>query len=240
MDSLGKNSGESEAHLRLKRLALVWAQAHGYSACGVEVTLPRCRYRADVAAFKSNRVGATCAIFECKQALVDLRRDNGCTSATRQRLESAHRRRETLERHLRVHYPALRIPDSLFLEFDSHNFAAIEHRGYKQVLRQVRALQNRLYDGTKFETLVRYCCANLFFIVVPDELYRDPEIPLHWGALIERNNTLVLARKPGWQDMTPRDQSDFLQRIAISGTRGLNRALGIPFDQIAATRAQSI
>ena len=32
--------GETATHARLKRLALLWAQAHGYSACAVEVTLP--------------------------------------------------------------------------------------------------------------------------------------------------------------------------------------------------------
>src|SRR5712692_10581645 len=70
--------GETEAHTRLKRLAFVWAQRQGYSACAMEVALPRCRYRVDVAAYRPNgkQTGAT-AIFECKQALVDLRRDNG-------------------------------------------------------------------------------------------------------------------------------------------------------------------
>ena len=32
--------GETEAHRRLKRLAVLWAQAQGYSACAVEVNLP--------------------------------------------------------------------------------------------------------------------------------------------------------------------------------------------------------
>ncbi len=122
MDSLTKKRGESETHLRLKRLALVWAQTNGYSACAVEVTLPRCRYRADLAAFKPGRSGGTCAVFECKQSLVDLRRDNRSGLSTRRQLEMVHRRRDTLERNLRVHYPALRIPDSLFAEFDPVRF----------------------------------------------------------------------------------------------------------------------
>src|SRR5437868_11143981 len=72
---------ETEVHTRLKRLAFVWAQRQCYSACAMEVALPRCRYRVDVAAYRPDgkQSGAT-AIFECKQALVDLRRDNGCTS----------------------------------------------------------------------------------------------------------------------------------------------------------------
>ena len=232
--------GETEAHSRLKRLAVVWAQRQGYSACALEVTLPRCRYRADVAAYRPDgkRSGAT-AIFECKQALVDLRRDNGCTSTTMQRLEKIHHRREVLEKNLRVHYPALRVADSLFAEFDSHNFGAIEHRGYKQVLRQMQALQNRLFDCTKFETLIRYHCANLFFLVLPNELFREPEIPIGWGALVESNGELILARKPAWHETEPESQMRFLQRIAAAGTRALNQTLNITFDDVATARCPS-
>jgi hypothetical protein len=231
--------GETEAHTRLKRLALVWAQRQGYSACAMEVTLPRCRYRADVAGYRpSGKQSGATAIFECKQALVDLRRDNGCTSATMRRLEKVHHRREVLERNLRVHYPALRVADSLFAEFDSHNFSAIEHRGYKQVVRQMQALQNRLFDCTKFETLIRYRCANLFFLVLPNELFREPEIPIGWGALIELDGELLLAHKPAWHETEPESELRFLQRIAAAGTRILNRTLDITFEDVANERCR--
>ena len=238
---LTNRAGETEAHTRLKKLALLWAQTQGYSACALEVTLPRCRYRVDVAAYRPNRKQstATTAIFECKQCLVDLRRDNGCTSTTMQRLKKVHLRRETLEKNLRVHYPALRIADSLFAEFDSHNFEAIEHRGYKQVLRQMRALQNRLFDGTKFETLSRYRCANLSFLVLPSELFREPEIPIGWGALVETDGELALVRKPVWHETGEQTQLQFLQRIAATGTRALNRSLEISFDAVATARCRS-
>ena len=138
---------ETAAHTRLKRLALIWAQARGYSACAVEVSLPRCRFRADIAAYRPNgkEIGTT-AVFECKQAFPDLRRDNGSSAVTTKQLEKVFRRREVLEKNLRVHYPALRIADSLFADFDAHNFATINHRGYASVLRQLSALQNRLFD----------------------------------------------------------------------------------------------
>jgi len=237
---LTSRNGETEAHARLKRLALLWAQKQCYSACAMEVTLPRCRYRADVAAYRPNgkQSGAT-AIFECKQALVDLRRDNGCTATTMRRLEKVHQRREVLERNLRVHYPALRVADSLFAEFDSHNFGAIDHRGYRQVVRQMQALQNRLFDCTKFETLIRYRCANLFFLVLPSELFCEPEIPIGWGALIESNGELILARKPVWHETTEENQLRFLQRIATAGTRLLNRTLDITFEQVATACCRS-
>ena len=148
--------GETERHARLKRLAFLWAQAQGYSACAMEVSLPKCRYRADVAAYRltPKRIGST-AIFECKQALCDLRRDNCQSDAGRQRLETICQRRQLLETRLRAHYPNLRNGDSLFPEFDLSDFTVIGHRGYVRILRELRALQNRLYDCTKFDKLLR-------------------------------------------------------------------------------------
>ena len=224
---------ETEAHLRLKRLALLWAQANGYSACAAEVSLPQCRYRADVAAYRARpREQTVTAIFECKQALPDLRRDNCETAKTRERLRSLRHRREILEKHLRVHYPTLRTGDSLFAEYDSHDFDAIGHHGYRRVLRESAALENRLYGGTKFECLSRYRCANLFFLVLPNELFRDTEVPAGWGVLVETGGTLDLARKPTWHDNAAQARIRLLQRIAIAGTRQFNRAFAITREEL--------
>jgi hypothetical protein len=227
-------------HARLKRLALLWAQARGYSACAMEVSLPRCRYRADVAAYRSlpKKFGST-AIFECKQALCDLRRDNCHSESARKLLDAVCHRRQVLENNLRVHYPNLRINDSLFPEFTSHDFMAIGHRGYTRVLRQLNTLQNRLYDCTKFDKLMRYRCANLFFLVLPAELFRDSEIPVGWGALVECGGALALMRKPIWQETMAEDRISFLQRIAVVGTRILNRQLEITFEDVIAERCRS-
>jgi hypothetical protein len=231
---------ETAAHARLKRLALLWAQAHGYSVCAVEVRLPQCRYRVDVAAYRPDpkKIGST-AIFECKQALPDLRRDNCSIVPTRERLRTVHRRRLILEKHLRVHYPNLRIADSLFREFDSHDFGEIEHEGYSHVLRELSALQNRLFDCAKFENLIRYRCANLFYLVLPNELFHEPEIPVGWGALVESNGALALAHRPIWRDTTPEIRLHFLQRIAAAGTRMLNRQLEITFEDAMIARCRS-
>ena len=227
---------ETEAHLGLKRLALLWAQANRYTACAAEVSLPQCRYRADVAAYRSRvREQTVTAIFECKQALPDLRRDNCETAMTRERLHSLSRRREILEKHLRVHYPTLRTGDSLFAEYDSHDFDAIGHRGYRRVLRETTALQNRLYGGTKFECLVRYRCANLFFLVLPNDLFRAAEAPAGWGVLVEMNGSLELVRKPAWHDNLEEARVRLLQRIAVAGTRQFNRAFGITREEIFPT-----
>ena len=220
--------GETIQHLRLKQLAFIWAQTHGFSACALEVTLPRCRYRADVVGYRAvpKQLGST-AVFECKQALCDLRRDNCHSESARQRLEAVCNRRQFLEERLQTHYPNLHNGDSLFPEFDCENFSAIGHRGYARLVRELRTLQNRLYDCTKFEKLLRYRCANLLFIVLPEQLFRESEIPVGWGALVESNSTLTLIRKPMWHEVTAANRLHVLHRIAVAGTRNLNRQLSL-------------
>ena len=220
---------ETQTHLRLKRLAFLWAQAQGFSACAMEVSLPKCRYRADVAAYRSRprQIGST-AVFECKQALCDLRRDNCQSDSARRRIDALCKRRELLEMRLHAHYPNLRTGGSLFPEFDSENFMAIGHHGYPRLLRELRALQNRLYDCSKFDKLIRYRSANLFFLVLPEELFREPEIPAGWGALVELNGALTLTRKPVWYETTEQNRIRLLHRIAMAGTRALNRNLYDP------------
>ena len=211
--------GETSRHARLKRLAFLWAQAHGYSACAMEVRLSQCRYRADVAGYRPvpKRIGAT-AIFECKQALCDLRRDNCHSETARRRLEAICQQRQILETRLRVHYPNLRIGDSLFAEFDSHDFAAIGHRGYARVLRELNALQNRLYDCIKFEIVIRYGCTNLFFLILASELFRDSKIPIGCGALVESNGARARAQTDLPRNNRWRPDSHFAPNHGRRGT----------------------
>ena len=232
--------GETAAHAALKRAALIWAQAHGYRACAAEVSLPRCRYRADAAAYRpaNGALGVT-AIFECKQARSDLRRDNCRTDATRERLRSVQRRRETLERCLRIHHPTLRSGDSLFPEFDAADFSALQHTSYARVLRELTALQNSLGHGAKFECLVRYGCANVFYLVVPVSLFVAAEVPVGWGALVQNGGALELLRKPVWHEIPEESCLRLLERIAAAGTRQFNRHAAISREEIALARAAS-
>ena len=87
--------------------------------------------------------------------------------------------------------------------------------------------------------MVRYRCANLFFLVLPEELYREPEIPFGWGALVETGGNLSLRHRPAWHDTSAESSLQFLQRIARGATRALNRQLQITFEEVAAERARS-
>ena len=71
--------------------------------------------------------------------------------------------------------------------------------------------------------------------MLPKELFREPEIPIGWGALIESNGALELVRKPIWHDTPEQNQLRFLERLAAAGTRVLNRKLEISFEKITAS-----
>jgi hypothetical protein len=101
-------------------------------------------------------------------------------------------------------------------------------------LRELRALQNRLYDCTKFDKLLRYRCANLYFLVLPEDLFRDSEVPVGWGALVEGDGALTVVRKPIWHETTAEIHIRLLHRIAVAGTRVINRKLEITFEDIVA------
>ena len=224
-----RKHGETAAHLALKRLALLWAQENGYPIAALEVSLPKCRYRADVAAYrpqKNHCLGVT-ALFECKQSAPDLRRDD-CRSATDPRTARTQsigggRFWRSICASTTRHCARAR---RFFPEWDAYDFAAIEHRGYARVTRALAALQRQLRDGRKFEKLARYGCANLFFLVLPDELLvREAETPLGWGLLVEQGGSLTTRRKPVWHESSADARLRVLQKIAAAGTRQLNRQL---------------
>ena len=247
--------GETAAHLLLKRLALFWAQKQGYHSCAFEVSLPNSRYRADLAAYMPSKgrikvrahdpalpalthrlmvchtLGST-AVFECKQSRADFLKDSRSTRETLTELKDLRVRRVELERTLRVHYPSLRVSDSLFQDFQSHDFNDLEHESYKKVLARIGFLQKRLFNQTKFDTLVRYRCGNLFYVVAEDGIFEPHEIPLHWGLLVRRADRLELREKPVWQNLEDHERLALLHKIASCGTRHLNREAGITFEAI--------
>jgi hypothetical protein len=227
------STAESPAHLNLKRLALIWAQQHGYRAVALEVRLPKSAYRADLAGYKHTPRGVgTTVVFECKQARSDLLKDSYPADATSQRLAALDERRRTLEKLLKVHQPSLRAGESLFAEYDSIDATKLEHKTYRRVMHEIAILQRRLLGKTKFDRLTAYRCANLNYLVVEEGVVAAGEVPLGWGLLVHQADAVVLERKPVWQEVAEQDRLLLLQRIAIAGTRTINRQLGIHFEEI--------
>lgn len=67
---------------------------------------------------------------------------------------------------------------------------SIQHRGYARVLRELAALQNKLFGSTKFEQLLRYRRADLFYLVLPNELVCESEFPLPLGRAHRKRERL--------------------------------------------------
>lgn len=218
--------GETENHVRLKTLALAWAQANGFPICAPEVRVPKCGFRADVAACGRGAAGQT-AVFECKQARADLLKDAHAEAALRQRLKELTARRLALEALFETHRPDLRRSDSLFPEFAAWNFSGLEHRTYRAVLGELATAQAQIVRGTKFSRMFRYRCADVLYLVVEEGIFAPAELPAGWGVLQRRGEELELTRPPVLLGAAPEQRRGLLEAIALAGTRAVNRAAGI-------------
>lgn len=221
---------ETELHVRLKTLALTWAQARGFALCGLEVRIPKSGYRADVAAIGRGAAGRT-AVFECKQARSDLLKDAHAEDASRRRLVELIERRRALETMLAVHRPDLRRGEALWPEYDSWDFSSLEHRAYQGVLDELETVQRRVLRGTKFSKMFRYRCADFLYLVVEDGIFAEAEVPAGWGLLVRSSRTggdeLRLVRPPADLAASSTQRLALLEMIALAGTRATNRAAGL-------------
>ncbi len=229
--------GETARHRELRRLAMGWAQGNGFALCAAEVRVPKSGYRADAAACSRGGERRT-AVFECKQSRADLLKDCHAEAQTRERLEALLERRRSLEQMLAEHRPDLRRGEALWPEYDSWDFARIEHATYRRVLTELGTAQQRVVRGTKFSKMFRYRCADFLYLVVADGIYAEAEIPAGWGLLIQKGEGLVLARPPAHLNAAETQRTALLEQIALAGTRASNRAVGLAFSPAGWTSAQ--
>jgi hypothetical protein len=234
---------ETVAHLNLKRLAVQWAQAEGFSLCGLEISIPRSGYRADVVGATPNisSPSARVAVFECKQARADWLRDSANEAATAQAARENHERLVRLRELIAVHRPDLRRGETLFPEFDAYDYTGLRHETLVSLEAELRCLQRKLSDSTKFDRLFRYAAADFFFLITEDNLIESAEVPAGWGWLVREGEKLILRARPVAVAASIEQRVAILERIARKGTRSLNRELGLPIwsspDDEAPTRS---
>jgi hypothetical protein len=224
-----KRSGESAAHLQLKRLAVSWALAHRLALCSTEVRLPRCNYRADVAAAtpRITAPNAAVAIFECKASRSDFLRDGADEPATRRELLELTERLRLLREMIGQHCPDLRRGEELFPEFDAIDLRGVQHETHRRVAARLELLQGKLFEGTKFSRLKRWCCASLLYLVCEEGIVAPHELPDGWGLLVREGDALVLRTKPVLHPTSPGHRVHFLERIAAATTRDELRRCGL-------------
>jgi hypothetical protein len=217
--------GESERHRDLKQRAAAWAESAGFAVLGEEVRLPGSPFRADLAACRKPRFGSAdpgeTAVFECKQARPDLRKDANAETATRQRLSALLARQRRLEHLLARHLPNLRHGESLFPEYDSLELDGFRHSPIQKVRREVETLSRRLYGGTKFDRIVRYRSADFCYLVLTEELAAGHASPQGWGLLVAEGEGLRLERRPIHLQAEPALRLALLVSIARKAARGI-------------------
>lgn len=225
-------SGETQAHLNLKRLAREWAANTGLRLAACEVRIPKSPYRADVPAM-SRRIadpGARVALFECKQCRADFLKD--CADEPGLRVEAAQlaTRLRSLTEMIAYHRPDLRRGESLFPEYDCYDLCGLKHETLRTLETALAAAQQKLVNGVKFSRLHKYHAAEFLYLVTGKDIARLCKIPVGWGLPIragETNAVTIASRKKRIQASHREYQSPFCfeQRCASSSRTIPMRAL---------------
>lgn len=240
--------GESQAHRDLKRLALAWAQQQGFRIAAAEVSVPHLgACRMDAAAYRPEFIrqkdtdtkrwvqmpslGAT-AIFECKSSRADFLKDSRCAAAIAKRLSRLHECRALYEESMRHHLPTLRKGETLFAEFDAYSFETAGFEPYDKICAEIRTLSKRLHSQTKFDKLTRWKAANLYYLVAAPGVAKLHEVPAGWGLLVQREEKLEVIAKAVWQEASEFSRWTLLLRIAMGGTRAVNRQMEVNFAEL--------
>lgn len=213
---------ESEAHRRLKRLALEWAGARRLVLGATEVRLPHCSYRADAAAATPRVLsdGACTAVFECKASRADFLRDGAPEAGAAEAIGALAGRLRELRGLIASHRPDLRRGAELFAEFDAYDLRGLRHDTHDRLEAELRVAQRKFHEGTKFARLGRWRAASLLYVVAEEGIVERHEIPDGWGLLVRRGDALELVLKPCFNPTTPAERVALLERIAAAGGRG--------------------
>jgi hypothetical protein len=124
---------------------------------------------------------------------------------------------------LRPFYLTLRHGDALFPELDGCDFIRTGDECYLRLIAEIEKLVSRLHAQTKFDDLLRWRAANLFYVVAEPGLFAAHELPAGWGLLTRRDTGLELTAKPLWHEIGEAQQANLLQRTAIAATRAASR-----------------
>lgn len=220
--------GETEAHRKLKQLAIEWAREAGFPLVAGEVRVPKSGYRADVAALTRAALSseARTALFECKQCRADFLRDQLDEPAARSEAMALAARVGALRALLAVHRPDLRRGESLFAEFDSYDLGGIRHDVLHGLERELARLQRKLTTSVKFARLHKYHAADFLYLVTEPGLLDRREVPDGWGWLVRDGERLVVAQPPLRHAVTAERRLAWLENVAWAGSVASARLFG--------------
>jgi hypothetical protein len=156
-----------------------------------------------------------------------------------ERLQRLHEKRALYEESMQRHFPTLRQGETLFPEFDVYAFERAGFEPYEHISNEIRLLTRRLHQQTKFDKLLRWKAANVHYLVAEPGVVKSHELPDGWGLLIRRDCDLTLQVKATWQDASEHSRWQLFLRIAMSGTRAVNRQHNVGLDLFGSALVES-
>ncbi len=250
---------ETPDHLELKAMALRWLAADGCAVAACEVRCPISRYRVDAAGYAdppppqrpaafraavpggpAPRLGRTTFV-ECKVSRADFLRDTRDRPRLLAERDRLHRELE----HVRAEFirplePHLRRGDGfLFPEMESWAYEQSASHAARVIVRELRRIDQALYQETKFFMLAQYRLAGRLLLLTPPGLIEPGELPRKWGWLVgdpaglERGDTpgVRMAAPPIELDAPPGRVLRVLRNIAVAaaGPSGVAMRRGSAF-----------
>ncbi len=245
---------ETNVHFKLKRFAAGFLRSRGCQITATEVRCPISRYRVDVAGYldrlpsddpasgplftgphagkRRPRVDPRTVVIECKCSRSDFLRDHREADKLLAARDQLERMRHSIEeRRVKLHEPHLRQSGTaLFPELEVWDFSSSRLRGYRQVLRKIRILEEKLHGETKFFTIAHYRLADHLYLAAPRGLICRRELPRGWGLLecsrralvaptvVSGDELRVVVMAPP-QSSRPEHRLRLLRNIAMSACR---------------------
>jgi hypothetical protein len=221
--------------LLLKRLAFRWALGQGFRVAAIDLPLPQQKIRVDVAACRPEpprrvrgktvfKPGAT-VVFECKTSRAEFLKETRCEDAIQIRIEELQAQRLVYEESLRRNFPTLREGETLFPEYDVFKYRDLGLEPYNLLMDELDELTRKVRANGKFAKLMRWRAASLHYLVVEPGVASVVELPPGWGLLERGEGALGLLVRAEWKESTDLNRWNFMNRIALAATAGLDRRL---------------
>lgn len=236
MESRGK------PHASLRRAILRWLEKE-YNPQGMMVSVPTrsAKFKADVAAFwnksVSNRRGtgpsrlarpSQTLVVECFTSRAQCRLDCAETETILEKLNLKRNLREALQTTIRQCEPELRCSEALFEDYADWDYDKSENPEYRQVIDDIRRLEEALRKGTRFERIQSAAVADCLFAAVPAGLIQAGELADDWGLLWIHNDMEVTVKKQAViHPVEEANRMHFIQNIAAAAKTGILATQGV-------------
>jgi hypothetical protein len=225
----------------IRRAILAWLFDSGVAGMATRTATRRAKYQADVAAFwnltKRNRqkkgptqLHTPCRtmIIECRSSREECWPDCSNSSELLPQLRQLKRCAVALEEEIRLHEPQLRESGTLFEEYSEWNYEKSQNADYKTLRHQIKALEESLYKGTRFESMRDAELADQLYLAVPENTVHPHELATGWGLLwVKDDLSIAPMSEAAEQGVSPEHRFHLVQNIATAASNDVMFTHGV-------------